>query len=234
LIAWDPWLEPTIVVTDKWVRAWEDPNGLRASLLAFALGTRLKAIDIAGQLWRVELLNGAAVWIPHQAACSLKSLRGLSPREKRQAILRMAEVFLNDAYSWGGRSPAASSPAGKAADAPQGQDRATGVDCSGLTNLAYRAAGIDIPRDAHEQHLRARPVTTLEPADLIFLSERGNPQRIVHVMLYAGDGQLMEGPGTGTAVRRITVQERLGRPLDRLASGTVIEEQTVRFGSYLP
>ena len=61
------------------------------------------------------------------------------------------------------------------------------MDCSGLVNLAYRAAGLDIPRDAHEQFLRAKPVNALQPGDLIFLSERQNPKRIVHVMLYEGD-----------------------------------------------
>jgi cell wall-associated NlpC family hydrolase len=110
----------------------------------------------------------------------------------------------------------------------------TGVDCSGLINLAYRTVGMDIPRDAHEQFLRAKPVNALQPADTIFLSERGNPKRIVHVMLYAGEGEAIEGPGTGSVVRRIAVVERLGQPLDWLAPGAIIDGQTVFFGSFLP
>ena len=120
---------------------------------------------------------------------------------------------------------------GKPAGVPS---EVTGVDCSGLVNLAYRAAGIDVPRDAHEQFLRARAVTSIQPADLIFLSKRGNPRRIVHVMLYAGDGEIIEGPGTGLAVRRIALAERLGQPIDRLVPGTVVDGQMVWFGSYLP
>ena len=110
----------------------------------------------------------------------------------------------------------------------------TGVDCSGLVNLAYRSAGVEIPRDAHEQFLRAKRVTTLEPADLVFLSERADPARIVHVMLYAGEGEVIEGPGTGLTVRRIALAQRLGRPIDQLSPGAVIDGQTVFFGSYLP
>jgi len=144
------------------------------------------------------------------------------PEEQRRLIVRNARLFIGDAYYWGGRSPASPS------------DGVTGVDCSGLVNLAYRAAGLDIPRDAHEQFLRARPVGALQPADLVFLSERGDPSRIVHVMLYAGEGEVIEGPGTGTAVRRIRVAERLGWPPDRLTSGTVVDGQTVSFGAYLP
>jgi cell wall-associated NlpC family hydrolase len=101
-------------------------------------------------------------------------------------------------------------------------------------NLAFRAAGIDIPRDAHEQFLRARRINALQPADFIFLSERSNPDRIVHVMLYAGDGEVIEGPGTGQPVRRIAITKRLGQPLDWLAPGSVVEEQTVFFGTYVP
>ena len=108
------------------------------------------------------------------------------------------------------------------------------MDCSGLINLAYRSAGVDVPRDAHEQFLRAKRVNALQPADLIFLSERGNPRHIVHVMLYAGNGELIEGPGTGMVVRRIRVTERLGQSTDWLSSDTVIDGQTVFFGSFLP
>ena len=116
----------------------------------------------------------------------------------------------------------------------RGAPSVTGVDCSGLVNLAYRAAGLDIPRDAHEQFLRARAVKALQPADLIFLSERGNPRRIVHVMLYAGGGELIEGPGTGTIVRRVAIAERLGKPLDWLEPGAVVDSQTLFFGAYVP
>jgi cell wall-associated NlpC family hydrolase len=108
------------------------------------------------------------------------------------------------------------------------------VDCSGLVNLAYRTAGVAIPRDAHEQFLRAAPVAVPRPADLVFLSERNNPSRIVHVMLYVGDGDVIEGPGTGQAVRRIALTKRLGRGDGRVEPGTLVEGQAVTFGSFLP
>ena len=61
-----------------------------------------------------------------------------------------------------------------------------------------------------------------------------NPSKIVHVMLYAGDGEVIEGPGTGLSVRRLALAERLGRPLGELSPGMTIEDQTISFGSYLP
>ena len=131
--------------------------------------------------------------------------------------------MLGDPYFWGGRSPSGDPTS----------STVTGVDCSGLVNLAYRSAGVILPRDSHEQSLKARPVLHPEPADLIFLSSANDPRKIVHVMLYAGGGMLIEGPGTGQAVRRISVEERFGRPVDQLRAGDRISGQTVSFGSYL-
>ena len=68
----------------------------------------------------------------------------------------------------------------------------------------------------------------------MFLSKPNDPSTIVHVMLYAGDGWLIEAPGTGLVVRRISVAERLGRPLNQLKPGDRIHEQTISFGTYLP
>jgi hypothetical protein len=52
--------------------------------------------------------------------------------------------------------------------------------------------------------------------------------------MYTGDNEVIEGPGTGAAVRLIAVQERLKQPLDALTPGDVIDGQTVYFGSFLP
>ena len=188
------------------------------------MGAMVRGTEMGGQLWRLELADGSSVWIRHDQARSLSELAALSKAQQRRALVRAAEQFIGDPYLWGGRSPGT--------DANDAQ--VTGVDCSGLVNLSYRAIGVAIPRDAHEQFLRATPVATPQLADLIFLSERGNPKKIVHVMLYAGDGQAIEGPGTGLAVRRIAIAKRLGHSINEIAPGTPVEEQTVSFGTYLP
>ena len=212
---------PTIVVTDRWATTWDDPYGTRPSAWRFPMGTCLRAVDIGGQLWKIELLNGMRAWMPRPSAHALVDLRMLTPMEKRRFILHSAHLLIGDQYYWGGRSPVT-------------PDYTSGVDCSGLVNLAYRTAGLEIPRDAHEQWMRARPVKVPQPADLIFLSEQDHPKRIVHVMLYTGDNEVIEGPGTGGTVRLIPVQERFGRPMDDLKPGAVVNGQTVAFGAYLP
>lgn len=218
----EPLSPPSVVVTEKWAPVWQDAYQTQAAPFQLPLGTLLRATDMGGRLWRVELVDGSSVWIDHAHARSLSALQALSEPEQRRLLLRTAERFLGDPYFWGGRSPA---------DGPS-LDGVTGVDCSGLVNLSYRTIGLAIPRDAHEQFMRAQRIKVPQPGDLIFLSERLNPHRIVHVMLYAGDGQVIEGPGTGLPVRRIALSQRLGQSLDWLAPGTVVDEQTVFFGTY--
>jgi len=211
------------VIMRKWATVWRDPDGEDA-LTELPLGTKLAVTPTQQRLWQVRLINGSDGWISPGALWLTTQLQHLSEAERRQAIVQHAQQLLGDPYFWGGRSPSAGTTyAG-----------VTGVDCSGLVNLAYRAAGIDIPRDAHEQYLRAKSVTLLQPADLIFLSKANDPATIVHVMLYAGHDTLIEGPGTGLTVRQTSVIQRLGKPAHALKSGDRVGEQTISLGAYLP
>ena len=120
------------------------------------------------------------------------------PATVREQIVKAARGFLDASYYWGGRSPQA-------------------VDCSGLTGLSYQTAGVAIPRDAHEQWMKARPIVreNLQPGDLVFLADPQNAHRITHVMLCVGGDEVIEAPGTGTTVREISLEERLKGAQDR-------------------
>ncbi|WP_181798297.1 C40 family peptidase, partial [Streptomyces sp. WELS2] len=76
-------------------------------------------------------------------------------------------------------------------------------DCAGLTQAAWRAAGVTLPRTAHEQAPAGIPVTTatMEPGDLVFFFDDGR-----HVGLYTGGGMMVHAPGPGRAVREEPVQ----------------------------
>jgi cell wall-associated NlpC family hydrolase len=65
-----------------------------------------------------------------------------------------------------------------------------GIDCSGLTYVVYRMSGITLPRDADQQYQVGDPVLPedLEPGDLVFF---GSPEEIVHVGMYAGEGNFV-------------------------------------------
>jgi cell wall-associated NlpC family hydrolase len=60
-----------------------------------------------------------------------------------------------------------------------GNSPAEGLDCSGLTSYAYRAAGVSIPRMAAEQQRAAKPVGQRPgPGDLVFFRSPGGGQHV--------------------------------------------------------
>jgi cell wall-associated NlpC family hydrolase len=72
-------------------------------------------------------------------------------------------------------------------------------DCSGLTSWAYAQAGVSIPRVSQSQAnagTRIYSQSDLKVGDLVFFYSD-----IHHVGFYAGNGQVLHAPRTGTVVR---------------------------------
>jgi cell wall-associated NlpC family hydrolase len=89
-------------------------------------------------------------------------------------------------YVWGGETPG------------------VGFDCSGLTQAAYAAAGIHIPRTSTAQWttLPHVPLADLQPGDLVFFgSGEFTPGLPGHVGIYLGDDEMVDAPHTGTDVQ---------------------------------
>ncbi|MFI1098250.1 NlpC/P60 family protein [Streptomyces sp. NPDC020917] len=77
-------------------------------------------------------------------------------------------------------------------------------DCSGLTQAAYKAAGITLPRTTWDQVNVGTRVseTNLQPGDLIFFYSD-----ISHVGMYIGNGEMIHAPHTGTVVKIAPITE---------------------------
>lgn len=95
-----------------------------------------------------------------------------------------AMTYLGVPYVWGGESYG-------------------GVDCSGLTVLAWESAGVDLPHLSRAQYGYGTHVSLgdMEAGDLIFWSSDGTQSGIYHVAMYLGDGQMIEAPTFGVPVR---------------------------------
>jgi len=96
-----------------------------------------------------------------------------------------AVAQLGKPYIWGGIGP-------------------VGYDCSGLVMMAYRAAGIDLPRTTFQQVLAGTPVyslSQLEPGDLLFTAgSDGTATDPGHVGMYIGSGLVIQAAETGEPI----------------------------------
>jgi gamma-D-glutamyl-L-lysine dipeptidyl-peptidase len=194
-----------------------------------SVGTRIALGEVSAETDRfcpVRLPQGNSGWINKDR---LRLVAHESAKDRsRQNILATAMLFLDVPYLWGGRSM----------HMPGLKAIATGVDCSGLTNLVYRAHDIHIPRDAYEQWLKADPlpVRRLEPCDLVFVA-RGE-SAVSHVMLFAGGGSFIEAHETGANVRMSTFRERFGIDLSEITGernrARLEDDREISFGRVLP
>jgi peptidoglycan DL-endopeptidase CwlO len=98
-----------------------------------------------------------------------------------EEAVKFAFAQINCPYVFGGTGPC--------------QD---GFDCSGLTQAAWAAAGVSIPRTSEEQaDLPAVPVSDLEPGDILEFLDDG------HVGIYVGGNMLIDAPQTGEDVQEV-------------------------------
>ncbi|MFH8405553.1 transglycosylase family protein [Streptomyces sp. NPDC018019] len=96
-------------------------------------------------------------------------------------------------------------------------------DCSGLTQAAWRAAGVSIPRTSQAQWrgLKRVPLKNLRVGDLVAYYRGAS-----HIGIYIGGGRVVEAPRPGRSVRisRVNSQPVLGavRPAGSTTGGGVV------------
>ncbi|WP_393059992.1 NlpC/P60 family protein [Streptomyces sp. LN549] len=102
-----------------------------------------------------------------------------APNARAAEAVAFAYTALGKPYVWGATGPSS-------------------FDCSGLTQAAYRSAGLSLPRTTYTQINAGRRVarSELAPGDLVFFYSG-----ISHVGLYVGNGQMIHAPRPGAPVR---------------------------------
>jgi hypothetical protein len=154
----------------------------------------------------------------------------------RKSLVSFAQEFVKkkSPYCWGGRCAWNDQ---NFDDIQNSAGTVTSVDCSGLVNIVYRACGLLIPRNAHDQLLFADVINSdaLNQGDLIFLINH-KTGRARHVILYAGiiNGQehVIESTGADIVARKgcrcISVHDLFG-----VSSLQDVKNDDIRFGSIL-
>jgi cell wall-associated NlpC family hydrolase len=144
----------------------------------------------------------------------LAALRAARLRAERAAAAQRASAsHLHSSPAGAGSAASASTVAGRAVAFAMSQLGkpyewgATGpgsYDCSGLTQTAYRYAGLAIPRVSADQWNVGPHVSMgeLRAGDLVFFATSlSDPGSIHHVGMYIGRGLMVEAPFTGANVR---------------------------------
>ncbi|WP_327369379.1 C40 family peptidase [Streptomyces sp. NBC_01217] len=102
-----------------------------------------------------------------------------APNARAAGAIAFAYGALGKPYVWGATGPSS-------------------FDCSGLTQAAWRSAGVSLPRTTYTQINAGQRVSRSElaPGDLVFFYSG-----ISHVGLYIGNGRMIHAPRPGAPVR---------------------------------
>ncbi|WP_372345153.1 C40 family peptidase [Streptomyces sp. KL116D] len=110
------------------------------------------------------------------------------------AVISFLKAQVGDAYVMGGTGP-------------------NSWDCSGLTQAAFKQAGVDLPRTSQQQSTFGTPVSlsNIQVGDLLYWGGAGSAY---HVGVYIGNGQYLDAANPSKGV---VIQDLSGYP----ASGAV-------------
>lgn len=111
------------------------------------------------------------------STASTTSDAGTSSRA--QQVIEFARAQLGKPYVWGATGP-------------------NSYDCSGLTQAAWAAAGVSLPRVTYDQVNAGTTVTksAMQPGDLVFFYND-----VSHVGIYIGNGDMIHAPKPGDVVK---------------------------------
>ncbi|MEV6405918.1 C40 family peptidase [Streptomyces bobili] len=102
---------------------------------------------------------------------------------KAEKALAFARAQIGKPYVWGATGP-------------------DSYDCSGLTQAAWKAAGVTLPRVTYDQVNAGTTVSlsSAQPGDLVFFYAD-----VTHVGIYIGNGMMIHAPKPGTYVREESI-----------------------------
>jgi cell wall-associated NlpC family hydrolase len=178
-----------------------------------------QVVALAGQKADLEAQAASAKShadsLARERAANLAAARAAAEAAKqRQALGNGGVDEENPTAVTGGPRPSATAAQGEAAVSfakkqlgkpyEWGADGPDTYDCSGLTMMAWNAAGISIDHWSVAQYGEGEHVSRLDlrPGDLVFFAhDTSDASTIHHVGIYVGNGEMIEAPHTGANVR---------------------------------
>ena len=176
----------------KYLAAHGAPGDLPAAVFAY---NHLQSYVQNVLSWASRYTKGgftvSAVSLDNAASCAA-TVSAAAPNQVVAAAVSYAEQQLGKPYLWGGTGPAS-------------------FDCSGLVMMAYRAAGITIPRTSEAQWAWGPQIQPghEEPGDLAFFAGAdGTPTSPGHVGMVLGKGTMIEAEENGVPIHIVSYSGR--------------------------
>lgn len=164
--------------------------GMRNALLAYNHSARYVSLVLS---WAARYAADRAQAITAQDGLACQAAASPLPAGARGKVIAYALAQLGKPYAWGATGPGA-------------------FDCSGLAMMAYRAAGITIPRTSQQQwaHGTRIPASHAQPGDLVFFAGAdGTLTSPGHVGIVLRPGLMIVAPAPG---QDIQIQPYTGQP----------------------
>jgi cell wall-associated NlpC family hydrolase len=124
-------------------------------------------------------LEDLGIEVPANGSLNCDDVPVVPPDARVAKVLAYACAQLGDPYQWAGSGP-------------------NTFDCSGLTMMAWKQAGVSLPHSSQMQATYGTKVSSenLRPGDLVFFHSG-----LTHVGIYIGKGLMLHAPQTGDVVK---------------------------------
>ncbi|MEV6424061.1 NlpC/P60 family protein [Streptomyces sp. NPDC051662] len=165
------------------LRASQSELARHKSAIQEKIGSAQRLLDRLTAPQRAQYGQGQDGRAPGAASMAPGAVR--APNARAAAAVAFAYGAIGKPYVWGATGPGA-------------------FDCSGLTQAAWRSAGVALPRTTYTQINTGQRVSRgdLAPGDLVFFFSG-----ISHVGIYVGGGQMVHAPRPGSAVRLAPIDQ---------------------------
>lgn len=129
-------------------------------------------------------LEDLGITVPPSGRLGCTDVPVVVPPGRAGKVISYACAQIGDPYQWGADGPSR-------------------YDCSGLTMMAWRQAGVALPHNAAAQASEGTPVkrSQLQAGDLVFYHSP-----ISHVAIYIGGGLMLHAPQTGDVVKIVPLR----------------------------
>lgn len=172
------WKAANHVVCKTWLTRLVDANGMPCGYATYGVLLCGQPSANNPDMLEISMPDGTLAFAPSDDFyADIREWKQACEEASAENVISVAYSMLGCPYLWGGTSSLA-------------------PDCSGFTQVAYRAAGLLLPRDTSMQIKCGDPVSSIDsalPGDLVFFGNSAG--RVNHVAIYLGEGKIIHSSG---------------------------------------